>query len=87
MDLTTILWTVVIGIPVLLWLLYWATGFLCPIFEWLRPKSKQPRQLTLAPFMHDRYPYERQWTVPENEELSEYAESTAELDLQDEEDS
>jgi hypothetical protein len=36
--------------------------------------------------MHDRYPHERHWTV-EDEELGEYGESTAELDLQDEEDS
>jgi hypothetical protein len=86
MDLVTILWTIAVGVPILLWFGYWTIGFLCPIFEWLRPKPKQPRQITLAPFMHDRYPYERHWTIPEDEELGEYGESTAELDLQDEED-
>jgi hypothetical protein len=85
-DLTTILWTVVVGMPILLWFSYWSIGILFPIFEWFRPKPKKPRQLALAPFMHDLYPYERRWIVPEDEEISEYGESTAELDLQDDED-
>jgi hypothetical protein len=49
----------------------------------IRQKTKQT---TLIPFMYDRYPYERHWH-PEDWELDEYGESTAELDLQDEEDS
>lgn len=39
----------------------------------------------LDPFMHDHYPYARHWKL-EDEELNDYGESTAELDLEDEED-
>lgn len=63
-----------------------AHEFLKWLYGLLKPKPSVSRQRILTEFMYDRYPYERRWIVPENEELSEYGESTAELDLQDEED-
>lgn len=50
-------------------------------------EAKEPRQTTLTLFMHDSYPYERQWVLPEGDneysELEGY-ESSAEMDLEDE---
>jgi len=59
-------------------------GFLKWLYQLLKPKPRVSRQRILTEFMYDRYPYERHWTV-EDEEEKEYGESTAELDLQDEE--
>ena len=88
MDLNAILWTTVVGIPVLLWFSYWGIGILSPIFEWLRLKPKHPVQRTLCDFMHDRYPYERRWVHPDED--SEYSElegyeSSAVMDEEDDE--
>ena len=46
----------------------------------IKPATKQS---TLTPFMYDHYPYERHWNP--DTELELYGESTAELDLQDDE--
>jgi hypothetical protein len=78
-----LLTTLLLGIAFILILVH---EFLKWLYRLVNPKPKKTRQLTLAPFMHDRYPYERRWIVPEDEEIPEYGESTAELDLQDNED-
>jgi hypothetical protein len=54
-----------------------------------KTESKEPKQTTLIPFMHDHYPYGRQWVLPEEDsEYSELAgyESSAEMDLEDTDD-
>lgn len=80
MDLNAILWTTVVGIPVLLWFSYWGIGILYPLLEWLKPKSmsRQPVQRTLTEFMHDRYPYEKKWVIPEDLYKEVYPELTQE---------
>jgi hypothetical protein len=90
-DLGVLAWLIVLGIPILL-LFSYETGilsFITWVSRQFRPKPKKPRQLTLVPFMHDRYPYEKHWVVPDED--SEYSElegyeSSAVMDEQDEED-
>ena len=52
-------------------------------------RKKKTEEMTKIPFMHDKYPYERHWVLPEDDsEFSEAEgfESSAEMDLEDEED-
>ena len=67
MDLNAILWTTVVGIPVLLWFSYWGIGILYPLLKWLKPKStsRQPVQRTLAEWMDDTFPYLKRWVEEE----------------------
>jgi hypothetical protein len=66
-----------------------AHDFLKWLYGLLKPKPRVSRQRILTEFMYDRYPYERHWVVPDED--SEYSElkgfeSSAEMDLEDEED-
>jgi len=87
-DLNAILWTLLLGVPIILWIGYWSIGILSPIFEWLRPE--QPVQRVLSEWIDDKYPYYKKWVM--TDEDSEYSElegyeSSAETDLEDKEDS
>jgi len=86
-DLDAILWTLLLGVPIILWIGYWGIGILSPIFEWLRPK--QPVQRVLSEWIDDKYPYGRKWVMTdEDSECSELEgfESSAVVDEEDQED-
>jgi hypothetical protein len=55
MDLNAILWTLIVGIPILLWFTYW-TGILALIFEaWrlVKPQIIRSRQTTIPEYIMD----------------------------------
>jgi hypothetical protein len=80
--MTTILWILVLGIPIALVLSYYIIGILRIILERLRPTSKKTRQTTI-PLLYER----KEITPFDDNEYSELCgyESSAEMDLEDEE--